>query len=135
VRHNTLSEIAVQDITIVVADDHALFRKGMVRAIAATEGLAVVGEAVDGTEALRLIEELEPDVALVDLRMPHMDGNELTAMLADRDPPLATRVVLISAAFRGASGTPTSRPGAERVLSKELTRDEICRELIAVGRG
>jgi CheY-like chemotaxis protein len=127
-----LSEIAVREITIVVADDHALFRKGMVRAIAATEGLEVVGEAADGTEALNLIEELEPDVALIDVRMPHLDGGELARRLADRDPPLATRVVLISAAYRGESAKHAPKQGAALVLSKELTRDEICAELLAV---
>jgi DNA-binding NarL/FixJ family response regulator len=129
----TVSETAVRDITIVVADDHALFRKGMVRAIAATEGLTVVGEATDGTEALQLIEELVPDVALIDVRMPHLDGGELSERLADRNPQLATQVVLISAAFRGESATRATRRGAARVLSKELTRDEICAELLAVG--
>jgi two-component system, NarL family, nitrate/nitrite response regulator NarL len=126
-------EVATTDVTVVVADDHALFRKGMARAIGAADGLALVGEAADGSEALRLIEELEPDVALIDLRMPHMDGAELCALLDQRDPPLATRVVLISAAFRGESGLRTPRRGAALALSKELTRDEICRELLTVG--
>jgi two-component system, NarL family, nitrate/nitrite response regulator NarL len=128
-----LSETAVKETTIVVADDHALFRKGMVRAIATTDGLTVVGEAADGTEALKLIEELEPDVALIDVRMPHLDGGELARRLAERDPPLATRVVLISAAYRGETAKRAPRRGAALVLSKELTRDEICAELLAVG--
>jgi two-component system nitrate/nitrite response regulator NarL len=126
-------EVATRDLTVVVADDHALFRRGMARAIGAADGLELVGEAADGTEALRLIEELEPDVALIDLRMPHMDGGELCALLAQRRPPLATQVVLISAAFREGSGAVAPRGGAALALSKELTRDEICRELLSVG--
>jgi two-component system nitrate/nitrite response regulator NarL len=132
VQSTSSREPLVRDITIVVADDHALFRKGMVRAIAATDGLEVVGEAADGTDAMKLIEELVPDVALVDVRMPHLDGAELSARLAEREPPLATRVVLISAAFRGESASRLPRRGAARLLSKELTRDEICAELLAV---
>ena len=126
-------EVVTTDVTVVVADDHALFRRGMARAIGAADGLELVGEAADGSEALRMIEELEPDVALIDLRMPHMDGAELCALLAQREPPLATQVVLISAAFRGESGARAPRRGAALALSKELTRDEICRELLAVG--
>ena len=126
-------EVATSDVTVVVADDHALFRRGIARAIGAADGLELVGEAADGSEALRLIEELEPDVALIDLRMPHMDGAELCALLAQREPPLATQVVLISAAFRGEAGVRAPRRGAALALSKELTRDEICRELLAVG--
>jgi two-component system, NarL family, nitrate/nitrite response regulator NarL len=126
-------DVATRDVTVVVADDHALFRRGMARAIGAADGLALVGEAADGSEALRLIEELEPDVALVDLRMPHMDGAEICEHLARRQPPLPTRVVLISAAFRGRPGSAPPREGAALALSKELTRDEICRELLALG--
>ena len=82
---------------VVLADDHPLFRDGLSRAISSHLGLELVGEATDGPGALALIEELEPDVALLDVKMPHLDGIEVCARVTRRTPVNRTRVVLLSA--------------------------------------
>lgn len=72
-------------IRIVIADDHALVREGIRRVLDDDPGLEVVGEASDGVETLRLIEELEPDVLLLDLTMPGPGGLQILEGLANRE--------------------------------------------------
>jgi len=60
--------------TVIVADDHPIFRQGLIRSIQETGGFTVVGEAEDGNQALDLIERLHPEIAVVDIAMPTMDG-------------------------------------------------------------
>ena len=73
-------------IRVVIADDHPVFRRGLARTIAATEGLEVVAEAADGREACDAVRRFSPDVAIVDLQMPGMHGLEVARTLA-RDCP------------------------------------------------
>ena len=80
---------------VIVADDHPLFREGVVRAVRAWPELELVGEVSNGREALEQIRELSPDVACVDLRLPEIDGIGI-ANACTRDG-LATRVLLLSA--------------------------------------
>jgi DNA-binding NarL/FixJ family response regulator len=82
-------------LTIVVADDHPLFRAGIVRALDQDPRFVVVGEAADGPTAERMILERAPALALIDLRMPGRDGLELLARLRHHEPPVAI-VVLTS---------------------------------------
>jgi len=63
-------------IRVVIADDHAVVREGLRLILEASPGFVVVGEAADGAEAVHLVEEAQPDVVLMDLRMPGMDGLE-----------------------------------------------------------
>jgi DNA-binding NarL/FixJ family response regulator len=119
-------------ITVLIADDHELYREGIAAAIAGWHGLQLVGEASDGLAALQEIERLDPDVALVDVRMPGLDGLQLCERLAARQPPCRTRIVLISASFRGEPDEVAQRSGAVSALGKHVSRDEICRVLLAV---
>lgn len=81
-------------ITVLAVDDQAVFRDAVRSLIAAAPGFEQVGEAASGAEALELATELRPDVVLLDVRMPGMDGIETARQLADRDPDAL--VVLIS---------------------------------------
>src|SRR5690348_2719280 len=81
--------------TVFVADDHPVFREGLVRAVRSRPELEIVGEAGDGREALDEIRRLAPDVALLDVKMPGLDGTQVAHALK-RDG-LPTRVVLVSA--------------------------------------
>lgn len=84
-----------EKVRVVVGDDHPLFRQGVVRALSLSGSVNVVGEADDGAAALELIKAHLPDVALLDYRMPGMDGAQVAA--AVRSYELPTRVLLISA--------------------------------------
>ena len=81
-------------LRVVLADDHALVRAGFRSLLEALAGVQVVGEAADGREALRLIGELRPDLALIDIAMPGLNGLEVVARGAKEHP--RTRVIVVS---------------------------------------
>jgi DNA-binding NarL/FixJ family response regulator len=74
-----------EKITIVVADDHPVFREGLRRIIASTPGIEVVGEAADGETALELVKRLRPSIAILDISMPGMDGFAVARAIADEN--------------------------------------------------
>ena len=108
---------------MVVGDDHPMFRDGVVRALQSSDSIAVVAEADDGTSALAAIRAHRPDVALLDYRMPGMDGAEVAAAVL-RDA-LPTRVLLISAHDESAIVYRALQDGATGFLPKESTRSEL----------
>jgi two-component system, NarL family, nitrate/nitrite response regulator NarL len=118
---------------VLVADDHPLYREGVVRAIKDRPDLELVAECDDGRSALDEIKRLKPDVAVLDVKMPSLDG---TAVLnaVERDG-LATRVVFLSAYVDGAVVYSAIAGGAAAYLSKEADRRQICDAIAAVARG
>jgi two-component system, NarL family, nitrate/nitrite response regulator NarL len=122
-----------EKVRVVVADDHPLFREGVVRALALSGEVNVVGEADDGTSALALIKELRPDVALLDYRMPGMDGAEVAAAVRGSDLP--TRVLLLSAHDESAIVYQALQQGAAGFLLKDSTRSEIVKAVLECASG
>jgi two-component system nitrate/nitrite response regulator NarL len=120
-------------IGVLVADDHPLYRDGLVRAIATAPELELLGEAEDGIEAEALVEELRPDVALLDVKMPGLSGIELCERIARTGLP--TRVMMISAYLDPNLVEHAVRAGAAGYLGKDASRDDICDALVRVGRG
>ena len=122
-----------QKVRVVVADDHPLFREGLVRALTGSGLVEVVGEAEDGPSALALIKEHAPQVALLDHQMPGMDGGQVAAA-AQRDE-LPTRVLLVSANNDPAIVYHALQQGAAGFLPKESSRSEIVNAVIDCAEG
>ncbi|CQD20906.1 putative nitrate/nitrite response transcriptional regulatory protein NARL [Mycobacterium lentiflavum] len=122
-----------EKVSVVVGDDHPLFREGVVRALALSGEVNVVGEADDGTQALELIKEHRPDVALLDFRMPGMDGAQVAA--AVRSNELPTRVLLLSAHDEAAIVYQALQQGAAGFLLKDSTRTEIVKAVLDCANG
>jgi two-component system nitrate/nitrite response regulator NarL len=122
-------------LTVYVADDHPVFREGVVLALRRRPEFEVVGEAEDGRAALDDIRRLRPDVAVLDVQMPGLDGYAvLNAILRDDIP---TRVIFLSSTVDACPETEAvERPeGAMGYLPKEASRDRICDAVASVGRG
>jgi DNA-binding NarL/FixJ family response regulator len=118
-------EAAVSDIRVLLVDDQDLFREGVAVILGAQDGIEVVGQAGDGRDGVRLADELAPDVVLMDLRMPEMDGVEATRQLflpervAARTTPL--RVVVLTTFDLDDRATTAIRHGASGFLLKGAT--------------
>jgi two-component system nitrate/nitrite response regulator NarL len=119
--------------TVVVADDHPLYREAVARAVGARPDLELVGVAQDGQEALALIREREPAVAVLDVQMPALGG--VGVLEAIGQAGLATRVVLISADVAGETVYAAVASGAAAYLSKASSGERICDAVAAVARG
>lgn len=89
------SPVSPNPIRIVIADDHLSVRMGIRRLLAAASDIVIVGEAGDGAQALNLVEALLPDILLLDVEMPNMDGLHVAAQLRERQSPV--RVLALSA--------------------------------------
>lgn len=120
-------------VRVVVADDHPLFRDGLVRALTDSGAVEVVAEADDGTSALAMIKEHRPEVALLDHQMPGMDGAQVAAAVV-RDA-LPTRVLLVSAHDDSAIVYQALQQGAAGFLPKESSRSEIVNAVLDCARG
>ena len=123
----------VEKVRVVVGDDHPLFRDGVVRALLSSGEIEVVAEADDGTEALAVIKEHQPAVALLDYRMPGLDGAQVAAAVVRDELP--TRVLLISAHDDSAIVYHAIQEGAAGFLPKESTRAEIVAAVLNCARG
>ena len=120
-------------VRVVVGDDHPLFRDGVVRALSASGSIDVVAEAEDGVAALALIREHGPRVALLDYRMPGLDGAQVAA--AVRRDQLPTRVLLISAHDESAIVYNALQEGAAGFISKESSRSELVAAVLSCAKG
>jgi DNA-binding NarL/FixJ family response regulator len=122
-----------RDVRVLIVDDHALFRYGMRAMFGSTPGYEVVGEAADGEEALRLFERLHPDVVLMDLQMPGMNGIEATRRLVGAHPDLA--VVVVTMLGDDDSVFAAMRAGARGYVLKGADGEEVIEVVNAAVRG
>jgi two-component system, NarL family, nitrate/nitrite response regulator NarL len=118
---------------VLVADDHPLYREGVIRAIKERPDLELVAECDDGRTALDRIKELQPDVAVLDVKMPGLDGTGV--LNAVEREHLPTRIAFLSAYLDGAVVYSAVSGGAAAYLSKDADREEICDAIAAVARG
>ncbi len=120
-------------ITVVVADDHPVYRAGVVRALKESGTVQVVAEAADGRAALAAIRQHEPAVALLDYRMPGLDGLDVVHAVT-RDG-LLTRIILLSAFDDAALVYKGLAAGASGYLTKESDSDEIVKAIVSCAKG
>src|SRR5947209_12643560 len=120
-------------IRIVIADDHSVVRQGLRMFLGLDPELEVVGEATDGADALRLARELRPDVVVMDLLMPGMNGIEATAAIRRELPD--TEVLALTSVLEDASVVGAVRAGAIGYLLKDTQADALCQAIKAAAAG
>jgi DNA-binding NarL/FixJ family response regulator len=120
-------------IRILVADDHPVVRGGLVALLRTIDGIEVVGEAADGAAAVREAQLSHPDVVLMDVRMPDLDGVEATRRIRAAVPD--TRVLMLTMYDDDATVFTAMQAGAQGYLLKEAEQDEIVRAVRAVVAG
>lgn len=120
-------------IRVVVADDHPIVRSGIVALLESEPGIEVVGEAVDGDEAVALAAELQPDLVLMDLRMPVLDGAAATARILEAD--VGTRVLVLTTYETDDHILAAIEAGASGYLLKAAPQEEILAGIRSVAAG
>ena len=120
-------------IRVLLADDQELVRSGFRLILDLTEGIEVVGEAADGREAVRLAKELQPDVVLMDVRMPELDGIEATRRL--RQAGAEARVLVLTTFDLDEYVYEAVRAGASGFLLKDAPREQLVTAVLTVARG
>lgn len=120
-------------VRVLVADDHALIRQGVIRASVRKGGFHVVGEAEDGRAAVEQARRLEPDVILMDIRMPHLDGTGATAQIIAARP--ATRVIILTVHDDEQSVLRAIEAGASGYLLKTTDADDLVEAVRRVHAG
>jgi two-component system, NarL family, nitrate/nitrite response regulator NarL len=120
-------------VRVVVADDHPLYREGVVRALVATGQIEVLAEAENGRQALKQIEEHEPQVAVLDYKLPELDGLQVTHAIV-RDA-LPTRILMLSAFTESGIVYKALEAGVAGYLPKEARREQIADAVLACARG
>jgi DNA-binding NarL/FixJ family response regulator len=120
-------------VRVLICDDHPVVRAGLRDMLSGEEDLEVVGEAADGEEAVRLSKRLRPDVALMDLRMPRLDGAAATGEIKTQAPE--THVLVLTTYDSDADILRAVGAGATGYLLKDAPREELFRGVRAAARG
>jgi len=119
--------------TVVIVDDEELFRSGLRMVVESRPGIEVVGEAADGAAAVSVVRAARPDVALMDIQMPHVNGIEATRRIVRLG--LATRVLMLTTFGMDRYVVESLRAGASGFLLKTVPPDELVAGIVTVARG
>jgi two-component system nitrate/nitrite response regulator NarL len=125
--------VSKKRLRVLVVDDHPVVRKGISICLARRDNMEVVGEAANGAEALRKVRELAPDIVLLDINMPQMDGLAVTEALRKDFPNV--RVILLSVYSNTEYVLRIIRSGASGYVLKEAEPEELVRAVESVGAG
>jgi two-component system nitrate/nitrite response regulator NarL len=125
--------MSAAQVRLLIADDHPLYRSSVERVVRLNAELSVVGLASDGREALAMILELRPDIAIVDLHMPQLGGLDLLDQLVQEES--ATRVVILTGNLESEQVYRAVELGAASVLSKLVEPDTLVSTLLEVAAG
>ncbi|MBM4466801.1 MAG: response regulator transcription factor [Chloroflexi bacterium] len=118
---------------VLLADDHAIFRKGLREILDKESDMTVVGEAQDGVEAVSKAEELAPDVILMDLKMPRLDGIGATRLITERDPE--ARIIILTMYLEEEYVSEASKAGVRGYILKGADLETMLEAIRAVHRG
>ncbi len=122
-----------EPIRVLVCDDHDLFRKGLRMVLEAEEDIVVVAEAADGEQAVTRVEELAPDVVLMDVRMPRLGGIDATRIIRQLFP--TTRIIVLTVSDEEDDLYGAVKAGANGYLLKEVSIEEVADAVRAVYEG
>jgi len=120
-------------IRVLICDDHALFRRGLVMVLESEDGIEVVAEAEDGQEAILKVDEVAPDVILMDVRMPRMSGIEATRAISETAP--TAKVLMLTVSDEEQDLYEAVKAGATGYLLKEISIEEVANAIRAVVTG
>ena len=123
----------MEPIRVLIADDHTLFRQGIRTLLERMTGVEIVGDAATGEEAVAMANGLVPDVVLMDIKMPGIDGIEATSMIVRSNPHVG--VILLTMLDDPATVFTGMRAGARGYVLKEAEPDELMRAVEAASRG
>ncbi len=125
--------MSIAPLRLVVVDDHALFRRGLISLLVEMPGIEVIGEAEDGLEALDVIKKTEPDIVLLDLNMPRMDGiGTVRALREKSDRP---RILMLTISQEDADLLAAVRAGADGYLLKNTEPEDLRKALLRLSQG
>ena len=122
-------------VRVLIADDQALVRAGFKMILEAEPEIEVIGEAEDGVEAVEMIRELKPDVALMDIRMPRLNGLEATRQIVNGDGDSPTRVLMLTTFDLNEYVYEALRAGASGFLLKDVPAEQLVAGIQVVARG
>lgn len=128
-----MSTDAAAAVRVIVVDDQGIVRDGLTTVLGLVQGVEVLGSASNGQEACELAQQLRPDVVLMDLRMPVMDGVEATRQITAELPE--TKILVLTTFDDDASIAGALRAGARGYLTKDASRDDIAAAIRSVARG
>jgi DNA-binding NarL/FixJ family response regulator len=123
----------MKEITLLIVDDHPLFRQGVSDALALEEGFRVVGQAADGKHALELIRDLDPDIAVLDVNLPEMNGQQITHQVTQER--LRTRILLLTGYDDVEQAIHAAHAGAAAYCAKDIQPQNLISIIREVANG
>jgi two-component system nitrate/nitrite response regulator NarL len=129
----TKKKPAAEKIKVLIVDDHPVVRKGLQSCLSSKDNLKIVGEATDGNDAVRKVKELQPDIVLMDISMPNMDGLAVTETLRKQSP--GVKVLVLSMEGKRDAVLRIIKAGARGYVLKDAPPDELVRAIEAVQSG
>jgi len=125
--------VATRAARVLIADDQTLFRAGLARLLNEDARVEVVGQALDGQDAVKQAAKLKPDVVLMDLKMPGVDGIEATRQITEADPSI--KVMILTTFETDSNVIQALKAGASGYVLKDSTADAIVSSIVAVMSG
>jgi len=123
----------MKEITLLIVDDHPLFRQGVSDALALEQGFRVVGQAADGKHALELIRDLDPDIAVLDVNLPEMNGQQITHLVTQEK--LRTRILLLTGYDDVEQAIHAAHAGAAAYCAKDIQPQNLISIIREVANG